>query len=60
MLILGIVLCLFALFALLQYVFDYRELSDYGKGFIWGKLLMLLLGIAFIVIGRKKPKRTTN
>ncbi len=44
LLILGIIVCLFALVPLVQYVFDYQQLSEYGQGFIWGKVLLLVLG----------------
>ncbi|MGF1532831.1 MAG: hypothetical protein ACFCUI_03960 [Bernardetiaceae bacterium] len=52
----GIILCLAALFSLMTYIFDYAILSAYGKGFIWGKLLLLLIGILLIAIYR--PRKT--
>lgn len=49
----GIIICLLGLVPLVEYLFDYNKLSDYGKGFIWGKGLMILIGICLVVIGRK-------
>jgi hypothetical protein len=52
----GVVMCLIGIFSSLQYIFDYPKLSDYGKGFIWGKVVIILIGITFIAISRKKDK----
>ncbi|MEM6764232.1 MAG: hypothetical protein AAF655_04895 [Bacteroidota bacterium] len=51
---LGLFLTLISLFSVLQYVFDYEILSAYGKGYLWGKLLLLVLGIVLIYFGRRK------
>lgn len=56
LLAIGIILCLIGVFPLFQYIFDYTELSDYGKGFVWGKAVILLIGISLIVISRKINK----
>ncbi|MFK7981842.1 MAG: hypothetical protein AB8G86_17810 [Saprospiraceae bacterium] len=54
LLIVGILITLISLFSILPYIFDYSDLSKYGKGYITGKVLLLLIGIALIVIGKKK------
>lgn len=56
----GIVLCVLGLFPLLQYLFDYGKLSDYGKGFVWGKVLLIFLGGAMIFFGKKKGARSVQ
>lgn len=53
---LGLLLILLALVSLGQYVFDYGDLSSYGKGFIWGKVLILSLGIILTYLGIRKKK----
>jgi hypothetical protein len=42
-----------------KYVFDYGELSQYGKGFIWGKIFLFIIGLLLIYFGLKKPKKTS-
>lgn len=56
----GIAFCLFGVFPLLQYIFDYTELSDYGKGYIWGKVFILLIGISLLVISRKLNRNSPD
>ncbi len=52
----GVTMCLIGIFPLFQYIFDYIELSDYGKGFIWGKVVLILIGIFLIAISRTKNR----
>ena len=56
LLLTGVIVCLIGLLPFLRYIFDYAVLSDYGKGFIWGKLLILFIGISLIFISRNKRK----
>jgi len=56
----GIVLCLIGIFPLIQYLLDYKQLSDYGKGFIWGKGLIILVGICLIFLSKKKKNPAHN
>ena len=51
---------LFVLLALLQgwrYVSDYEVLSSYGKGYIWGNVLLLVVGILLILAGIRRHRR---
>jgi hypothetical protein len=50
----GILISLFGFFPLMRYVFDYNLLSAYGKGFIFGKSVLILVGISLVIIGVKK------
>jgi multisubunit Na+/H+ antiporter MnhG subunit len=58
LLILGVIACLLALFPLLKFIFDYGLLTEYGKGFIWGKVLLLLFGIFLIGASRYTRKKS--
>ena len=58
-LIIGILLLIGSAISLGQYVFDYSELTQYGKGFIWGKIFLFIGGLLLIFFGLKKPKKTT-
>jgi|LSQX01.3.fsa_nt_gb hypothetical protein len=60
LLYIGIVLCLIGIFPFIQYLFDYKQLSDYGKGFIWGKGLIGFIGISLIVLSRRKKNPAHN
>ena len=53
-LIVGIIIIFISLFSVLPYIFDYSDLSKYGKGYITGKVFLLLIGIALVIIGKKK------
>ena len=60
LLYIGIVLCLIGIFPFLQYLLDYKQLSDYGKGFIWGKALIVFVGIFLIILSRRKKNPAHN
>lgn len=53
----GLFIVVLALTALASYIVDYQDLSAYGKGYIWGKVILLLIGIFFIYWGKKKRPR---
>lgn len=50
----SLVICVLSSFKLLSYIADYQKLSDYGKGYIWGNLILLFLGIFGIYFSKKK------
>ncbi|MFT6814617.1 MAG: hypothetical protein ACJAZ3_000508 [Sphingobacteriales bacterium] len=56
LLFLGILFCLISLFPFIKYLLDYSELSTYGKGFIWGKALILTIGISLVILSLKIKK----
>jgi len=58
-LIIGIILFIIGMFQGSRYFLDYTELSHYGKGYVWGSAIILLLGLVFIIIGLKKKKIST-
>lgn len=54
---LGLGLSIIGAFSFLKYVIDYNSLSDYGRGYVWGKVLIIIIGIVLILLSRKiKPK----
>ncbi len=55
-LIIGIILSSIGIFQGGRYFLDYNSLSQYGKGFVWGSLIILLIGILFIYFGLRKKK----
>lgn len=52
--IIGVIITILSLLSIIPYIFDFAYLSNYGKGFIAGKILFILIGILLIVIGKKK------
>ena len=52
----GVIICFIGIIPLFQYIFDYTELSDYGKGFVWGKVVIIGIGISLIIISRRINK----
>ena len=53
-LITGIILTLMGLFQGARYLFYYNDLTAYGKGFVWGSVLLILVGVLLIFFGLKK------
>ncbi len=56
-LIIGIVFLFLGIMQSYQYIFDYSLLNEYGKGYIWGNIILVVLGIIFIGIYIKKRKK---
>jgi FtsH-binding integral membrane protein len=52
----GIILFLVGLFQGSRYFLDYDVLTHYGKGYVWGSIIIWLIGLALIIIGLKKKK----
>ncbi|MEE9374190.1 MAG: hypothetical protein V3V00_14145 [Saprospiraceae bacterium] len=55
-LIFGCLLIFLPLVSLWKYAFDYVVLSQYGKGFVWGNILIFLIALLLIYIGIRNPK----
>ncbi len=57
LLILGIVLGVLGSIQTFKYITDYSVLTQYGKGFIWGSIILIIVGVALIYLSfRKKAK----
>jgi len=55
-LIIGIVLSLIGFFQGFRYFLDYKTLTQYGKGYVWGSIFLLATGLVLIYFGLKKKK----
>ena len=51
LIILGGLLLLYAVLSTLAYALDYGQLSAYGRGHVWGKLILGLIGGAMLYFG---------
>jgi multisubunit Na+/H+ antiporter MnhG subunit len=54
--IIGVFITLFGLFQVVKYLFDYNSLTDYGKGYVWGSIFLLIVGFFLIIYGVRKKK----
>jgi hypothetical protein len=55
-LILGIIISLIGIYQSGRYFLDYSTLSQYGKGYVWGSIILFLIGVVLIYLGLKKKK----
>ena len=55
-LFIGIFIVLGSLLSLQSYITDYAVLSQYGKGYIWGKIILAIVGIGLVYVGLKPSK----
>lgn len=60
LIIVGGVLVFLAVMPIIHYVFDYDGLNDYGSGYIWGNVLLLLLGSLLLFRGIKMKKKPSS
>ena len=43
-----------------QYILDYGELSQYGKGYIWGKVLLFMVGWVLLYAGIRQWRKAAQ
>ena len=55
-LILGIILALIGFFQVIRYIFEYNTLMQYGKGYVWGSIILFAIGLVLIYFGLRKKK----
>jgi len=51
-------LLLIGFFQGFRYLFDYNILTQYGKGYVWGSIFLLIAGLVLIFFGLKKKKNS--
>jgi hypothetical protein len=51
---LGAFLIIASFFSLRDVIFDYATITDYGRGFVWGKVMLFLIGLALLFWGLRK------
>ncbi len=56
-LITGIILSLVGFLQGFRYFSDYNILTQYGKGYVWGSVFLLLIGLGLIYFGIRKKKK---
>lgn len=54
--IVGVILSLLGLIQGGRYLFDYNSLSPYGKGFAWGSLFLIMIGLTLIFVSLRKGR----
>lgn len=57
LIIIGTILSAIGFFQGYQYIMNYSLLSAYGKGFIWGNIILVVIGIGLILIAFRKTKK---
>jgi FtsH-binding integral membrane protein len=57
LLAIGSLLAFSAGFSIAHYILDYGELSQYGKGYIWGKLFLFIAGLVLFYLGLRLWKQ---
>lgn len=55
-LIIGILLLILGLYQGGKYAVDYSFLSSYGKGYVWGSLLLIIVGSILVYLSSRKKK----
>lgn len=55
--IIGIFISLFASVKILQIIFSVKALTEYGKGYVLGDVVLLIIGLTIVFFARKKKKR---
>jgi len=54
LIILGCILLLISIYQSFPYLLDYQYLSEYGKGYIWGNIILLIIGVLLLLLGIRK------
>jgi len=54
--LIGAIISIFSIINIGRYIFEYHSLADYGKGYIWGNFILLIIGLFLIFLGLKRKK----
>jgi len=58
--VIGVLITLFGLFQSGKFLLDYNTLTQYGKGYVWGSGLLVVIGAFLIIAGLKRKKPAHN
>lgn len=58
--VLGSIITLIGIYQTSKYLFDYNQLTQYGKGYILGSVFLTIIGIVFLIVALKIKKRTNK
>jgi len=58
--VIGVIITLLGLFQSVKFLLDYDTLTQYGKGYVWGSGLLLIIGTLLIIAGLKRKKPAYN
>jgi hypothetical protein len=53
-LVFGLFLFFLGLFQGFKYLFDYKFLTQYGQGYVWGSIILCCSGLAMFFLGLRK------
>jgi hypothetical protein len=56
----GFVMAIIGFLQLISCAFNYNSLTQYGKGYVWGSVLLLSTGLGFIYLGFKRKNTTSG
>lgn len=55
-LVIGVITTLIGVYQCGNYMLDYSILSNYGRGYVWGSVLLIVIGAVCIALGLRKNK----
>ncbi len=58
LLIIGAAISITAIAKLATYLQHYANLTAYGQGYVWGNVILLVVGLALLFLGWRIKKRT--
>lgn len=50
----GVIVFLIGSFNVIKYLSSYNELAPYGRGYVWGNVILIIVGLALTYYGLKK------
>ena len=54
--IIGVSLIVITILSMFPFVLNFSSLSNYGKGFIFGKIILIFVGLVLVLFNKKKVR----
>ncbi|MFC4874485.1 hypothetical protein [Negadavirga shengliensis] len=54
--ILGFLVLAVSLYNISPYLTDYAALAEYGKGYVWGNIILLMVACILLYVGYRRKK----